>query len=155
MRDPRLGSYGVTAIVAVLLLDVAALASMSPVRGIAALVVAGALSRLAALTVVAFVPYVRSSGLGLAAWGSRHRGLDLAVGVLSAGAACALDWKRALVALPLVALTALALAVLVLRRAGGATGDACGETSAPGELAVSLGVSVTGGKIGAGGRSVD
>src|SRR5439155_705216 len=36
MRDPRLGSYGVTAIAAVLLLDVAAISSMSPARGLAA-----------------------------------------------------------------------------------------------------------------------
>jgi adenosylcobinamide-GDP ribazoletransferase len=138
MRDPRLGSYGVTAIVAVLLLDVAALASMSPVRAIAALVIAGALSRLATLTVIAFVPYVRSSGLGLAAWDSRRRGLDLAVGVLSAAAVCALDWKRALVALPLVALTALALAILARSRVGGATGDVCGATSELCQLAVLL-----------------
>ena len=107
-------------------------------RGIAALVIAGALSRLATLTVIAFVPYVRSSGLGVAAWDSRHRGLDLAVGVLSAGAACALDWKRALVALPLVALTALALAVLARSRVGGATGDVCGATSELCQLAVVL-----------------
>ena len=57
---------------------------------------------------------------------------------MSAGAVCALDWKRALVALPLVALTALALAVLARSRVGGATGDVCGATSELCQLAVVL-----------------
>ena len=138
MRDPRLGSYGVTAIAVVLLLDVAALSSMSPARGLAALVIAGALSRLATLAVITFVPYVRSTGLGVAAWDARRRGLDVMVGVLSAAVVCALDWKRALVALPLVAVTALLPVALARRRLGGATGDVCGATAELCQLAVLL-----------------
>ena len=138
MRDPRLGSYGVTAIAVVLLLDVAALSSMSPARGLAALVIAGALSRLATLAVITLVPYVRSTGLGVAAWDARRRGLDLMVGVLSAAVVCTLDWKRALVALPLVAVTALLLVALARRRLGGATGDVCGATAELCQLAVLL-----------------
>jgi adenosylcobinamide-GDP ribazoletransferase len=129
MRDPRLGTYGVTAIVVVLLLDLAAITSMSPARAVAALVIAGALSRLATLSVVAFVPYVRASGLGVAAWDPRHRRLDLAIGAASAAIAGLLDWRRALIALPLVALTALLLVVLARRQVGGATGDICGATA--------------------------
>jgi adenosylcobinamide-GDP ribazoletransferase len=129
MRDPRLGTYGVTAIVVVLLLDLAAITSMSPARAVAALVIAGALSRLATLSVVAFVPYVRASGLGVAAWDPRHRRLDLAIGAASAAIAGLLDWRRALIALPLVALTALLLVVLARRQVGGATGDVCGATA--------------------------
>lgn len=129
MRDPRLGSYGVSAIVVVLLLDLAAITSMSPARAIAGLVIAGALSRLATLSVVAFAPYVRASGLGVAAWDPRHRRLDLAIGAVSAAIACVLDWRRALVALPVVALTALVLVVLARRQVGGATGDVCGATA--------------------------
>ncbi len=135
MRDPRLGSYGVTAIVVVLLLDLAAITSMSPARAIAGLVIAGALSRLATLSVVAFAPYVRASGLGVAAWDPRHRRLDLAIGALSAAIACLLDWRRALVALPVVALTALVLVVLARRQVGGATGDVCGATAELSQLA--------------------
>jgi adenosylcobinamide-GDP ribazoletransferase len=138
MRDPRLGSYGVTAIAVVLLLEVAAISSMSAARGLVALVIAGALSRLATLAVITFVPYVRSSGLGVAAWDARHRGLDLVVGVFSAAVVCALDWKRALVALPFVALTGLLLVVIARRRVGGATGDVCGATAELCQLAVLL-----------------
>ncbi|HEV2249768.1 MAG TPA: adenosylcobinamide-GDP ribazoletransferase, partial [Candidatus Limnocylindria bacterium] len=104
MRDPRLGSYGVTAIAVVLLLDVAAIASMSPLRALAGLVIAGALSRLATLGIITFVPYVRPAGLGVAAWDERRRGLDLAVGAASAAVVCLLDWRRAVVAIPIVAL---------------------------------------------------
>jgi len=138
MRDPRLGSYGVTAIAVVLLLDVAAIASMSPLRALAGLVIAGALSRLATLGIIAFVPYVRQAGLGVAAWDERRRGLDLAVGAASAGVVCLLDWKRALIALPLVALVGVTLAVLARRRVGGATGDICGAAAELCQLAVLL-----------------
>ena len=138
MRDPRLGSYGVTAIAAVLLLEVAAISSMSASRGLAALVIAGALSRLAILAVIAFVPYVRASGLGVAAWDSRHRARDLAIGAVGAGLVGALDWKRALIALPFVALTTLLLVVLARTRVGGATGDVCGATAELCQVAVLL-----------------
>jgi adenosylcobinamide-GDP ribazoletransferase len=138
MRDPRLGSYGVTAITVVLLLDVAAIASMSPIRALAGLVVAGALSRLATLGVITFVPYVRPAGLGVAAWDERHRGLDLAVGAASAAVVCLLDWKRALIALPLVALVSVTLAAVARRRVGGATGDICGAAAELCQLAVLL-----------------
>jgi adenosylcobinamide-GDP ribazoletransferase len=136
MRDPRLGSYGVTAIGVVLLLEVAAIASMSPSRALAGLVIAGGVSRMATLAIIAFVPYVREAGLGLAAWDDRRRGLDLAVGAASAAVVCLLDWKRALVALPLVALIAVSLATLARRRIGGATGDTCGAVAELCQIAV-------------------
>jgi adenosylcobinamide-GDP ribazoletransferase len=136
MRDPRLGAYGVTAIAAVLLIDFAALASMATARALAALVIAGALSRLATLWVVALVPYVRASGLGVAALGDRHRGVDVALGSLTAAIACVLDWRRALVALPLVALTAWLVTMLARRRVGGATGDVYGATAELCQMAV-------------------
>jgi len=138
MRDPRLGSYGVTAIAVVLLLEVAAISSMSPVRALAGLAIAGALSRLATLAIITFVPYVRPAGLGVAAWDRRHRSLDLAVGAASAAIVCLLDWKRALVALPLVALVGVSLAVVARRRVGGATGDVCGAAAELCQLAALL-----------------
>lgn len=138
MRDPRLGTYGVTAIVLVLVLEVAALSGMSPARAIAALVIAGALSRLATLAVVAFVPYVRPAGLGVAAQDSAHRSLDLAVGLASAAVVCLLDWRRALIALPLVGLVVIVLVAVARRRLGGATGDIYGATAELSELAALL-----------------
>lgn len=129
MHQPELGSYGVTAIAAVIVLDVAALASIPTGRVLAALVVAGALSRLATLPVIAFVPYVRSGGKGQAAWDSRRRGLDLAVGVATVALVSLLDPRRALVAVAIAALVAAVLAIASKRLLGGATGDVCGATA--------------------------
>jgi adenosylcobinamide-GDP ribazoletransferase len=135
MRDPRLGSFGVTALVVVLVTDVAALASIPVVRALPALVIAGGLSRLATLWIVSVVPYVRESGLGVAAWESRRRALDLSVGTVSAAAVCLLDWRRALASVLLVAITTLALVALARRRIGGATGDVCGAAVELGQMA--------------------
>ena len=138
MRDPRLGSYGVTAVVAVLLLQTAALAGMSPGRAVVALIVAGATSRLAAALVIAWVPYVRSSGLGSAASTTTGRGLDLVAGVATVALVALLDWRRALVAAALVAATVLLVVGLARRRLGGVTGDVCGASAELGQLAVLL-----------------
>jgi adenosylcobinamide-GDP ribazoletransferase len=128
MRDPRLGSFGTTAVVLVLAGSIAAIASMTPARAIVALVIAGAMSRLAMLAVVAFVPYVRHPGLGSAAWGG-HRAFDLVLGSVFVVAVSLLDWRRAAAALTVVAVTAVMISVLARRRIGGATGDVYGATA--------------------------
>jgi len=138
MRDPRLGSYGVVTLICVLVLEVAALASMSPGRALPGLVIAGALSRLATLAVIAAVPYVRESGLGSVAFESKHRVTDLVFGIAITALVCTLDWRRAAVAGLCVAITTLALVALARRRLGGATGDVCGATAELGLLAALL-----------------
>jgi adenosylcobinamide-GDP ribazoletransferase len=135
MRDPRIGSFGAIALVLVLFLDVAMLASISPARALLCLVVAGALSRWAMLWLVAMLPYVRRQGLGLAAAGG-HRVFDLALGSLLAALACLLDWRRALIAVLLVAVVAIGLAVFAKKRIGGATGDVYGAAVELCQLAV-------------------
>lgn len=136
MRDPGLGAYGVTAIAVVLVMEVAAVASIPPARALATLVIAGAISRLATLPVIIFVPYVRSSGKGLAAWDPRRRVVDLAVGIATAAAVSLLDWRRAMIAVPVVALIAAIVAIVSRRRLGGATGDVCGAVAELSQLAV-------------------
>lgn len=135
MRDPRLGSFGITALVLVLIGQVAAVAGMSPARAIAALVIAGALSRWAMLGVVALIPYVRESGLGVAVRGA-HRIFDLLLGSLLAAIACLLDWRTAVIAVVIVALTSLVIVAFARRRIGGATGDVYGAVSELCQLAV-------------------
>src|SRR5579859_6137814 len=103
MRDPRVGSFGAIALVLVLLMDVAALASITPARALLGLVVAGALSRWAMLWLVALLPYARPQGLGIAAAGG-HRVFDLVLASLLAALACLLDWRRAVIAVLLVAI---------------------------------------------------
>lgn len=143
MRDPRLGSYGVAALVLVLLLEFAALASMAPARALSGLVVAGALSRLATLAVIATTPYVREIGLGNIAFDRTHRAIDLVAGASIAAIVCLLDWRHAAVAALLAAITTLAVVALARRRLGGATGDVCGATAELGQLAALLAFAAT------------
>jgi adenosylcobinamide-GDP ribazoletransferase len=134
MRDPRLGSFGVTALVLVVVGDIALLAAMPPARALAGLAVAGALSRLALLGVIALVPYVRLDGLGVAATGGR-RLVDLAVGALLTLAVCLLDVRRSLLAALAVAIATALVVGLALRRIGGATGDVYGACTEIAQLA--------------------
>jgi adenosylcobinamide-GDP ribazoletransferase len=128
MRDSRVGSFGLVAVVLVLLGDVAALAAMSPARAIVALVIAGAVSRWALLLVIAALPYIRESGLGVAA-GGRHRLFDVVLGSAITVIVCVLDWRRAVVAVVVALLIAAVVALIARRRIGGATGDVYGATA--------------------------
>jgi adenosylcobinamide-GDP ribazoletransferase len=128
MRDSRVGSFGLVAVVLVLLGDVAALSSLSPARAIVALVIAGAVSRWAMLLVIALVPYVRQAGLGVAA-GGPHRRFDLVLGSAIAAIVCLLDWRRAVVALLVAVLITAVVGTIARRRIGGATGDVYGATA--------------------------
>lgn len=135
MRDSRIGSFGVVAVVLVLVGEVAALASMSPPRAIVALVIAGAISRWTMLLMVAVVPYVRRAGLGVAAGGS-HRPFDLVLGSALAGAVCLLDWRRAAASVLVALVIAAVVGAIARRRIGGATGDVYGATAELSQLGV-------------------
>lgn len=135
MRDPRIGSFGLVAVVLVLVGDVAALASISPPRAIVALVIAGAISRWALLLVIAAVPYVRQAGLGVAA-GGPHRPFDLVLGSAITALVCLLSWRRAAVAVVVAVLIATVVGAIARRRVGGATGDVYGATTELSQLGV-------------------
>ena len=128
MRDSRVGSFGLVAVVLVLLGDVAALAAMTPVRALIALVIAGAVSRWALLVMIAAVPYVRHAGLGVAA-GGPHRRFDLGLGSAITVIPCLLDWRRALASLLVVLLIVVVVGSIARWRIGGATGDVYGATT--------------------------
>jgi adenosylcobinamide-GDP ribazoletransferase len=128
MRDSRVGSFGLVAVVLVLVGDVAALAAMTPVRALIALVIAGAVSRWALLVMIAAVPYVREAGLGVAAGGA-HRRFDLVLGSAITVIPCLLDWRRALAALLVVLLIVAVVGAIARWRIGGTTGDVYGATT--------------------------
>jgi adenosylcobinamide-GDP ribazoletransferase len=128
MRDSRVGSFGLVAVVLVLVGDVAALAAMTPVRALIALVIAGAVSRWALLVMIATVPYVREAGLGVAAGGA-HRRYDLGLGSAITAIPCLLDWRRAIASLLVVLLIVAVVGAIARWRIGGATGDVYGATT--------------------------
>ena len=64
LQDPRLGTFGVLAVAASLLLRVAAVAALAPAAALAALPAAHALSRAGAVATMAALPVASGTGLG-------------------------------------------------------------------------------------------
>jgi len=141
MRDPRLGSFGVVAVVLVLLGDWVALSGMAPLRALGAVLAGAARARLAVVCVMIRLPYARPRGLGAAAQGGRSLP-DLFVAAATAVLPIALDWRHGLLAAALVALATVALAALARARVGGATGDVYGAVIEVGQLAALVGFAV-------------
>ncbi|MEY4561332.1 MAG: hypothetical protein RLZZ618_609 [Pseudomonadota bacterium] len=136
MKDSRIGSYGAVALVMVLGLKWAVLASLPPLLVVAVLVFAHTASRAAAVLLIRALPYAGDVALSKAK--------PLAQRVSAGGCAVALTWVG-LVALALLVWTPLwwsALAASTLggaviaaacgwwfhRRLGGITGDTLGAT---------------------------
>ena len=141
MRDPRVGSFGVAAVILVLVGDWAALTGMAPLRALFAVLAAAAMARLAAVLVLVGLPHARSEGLGAAAQGGRPL-VDLLAAGVTAALPVALDWRHGTIAAALVAVATLGLAALARSRIGGMTGDVCGAVVEVGQLAALVGFAV-------------
>lgn len=123
MKDPRSGPAGVSALVLVLLLKFAALASL-PAAGWPLLWLAPLLARTALAAAFVSMPYVRAGGIG-SGLAVAARGPCLAAIVLAVLLASCAGWAG------IAALLAAALVFAVwrracLRRLQGMTGDTCG-----------------------------
>ena len=123
MKDPRSGPAGVVAVVVVLLLKFAALASL-PASGGSALLLVPLLARAGLMLAVLITPYARSQGLasGLGEASRGACGCALAITVL-----LALFWGWHGLLATVLSLVALAFwRQACMRRLGGFTGDTCG-----------------------------
>jgi adenosylcobinamide-GDP ribazoletransferase len=133
MRDSRIGTYGVLALILTLGLTATAMAHTwehggNHGRTLAAFLVIGATSRTAMLVPMALLPPARDNGLGHGAALSPGRPVALAL---------AISAVLGLIALPaLVAMMLLAGALLALFKAqiGGQTGDTLGATQKLSEM---------------------
>jgi len=139
MRDSRLGTYGVCALLMSLLLRWSALASIADARAVAlALVAAHAAARAPLPAFMALVPPARSDGLAAAA-GPPPYAAVAAAGVLGALAlGLCLGPTAALAALVLLAAAAVIMARMIVKAIGGHTGDVLGALEQINEILVLL-----------------
>lgn len=135
MKDSRVGTFGVLAIVFSVLIRVIALAALEPVEGLVALVMAHAVGRSIATLVMVTTPPASAAGLGQSYTAHLPKPAVLAMGAVIAG--CSVVGGPAGVVGYLVALVGAALLVVLARRAyGGTTGDVLGAVEQVGEMAV-------------------
>jgi adenosylcobinamide-GDP ribazoletransferase len=130
MRDSRIGTMGVLALVFVLALKGAGLVELTSAGRWRALLLAPLAGRAALLVVMNLLPYARENG-GLAAVFIRHRHRGLAIWAvlwLIGGTVILLGWEGLWLAAAVVIVTAL-LCAWSWRRIGGFTGDTLGATS--------------------------
>ena len=127
MKDSRIGTFGVLALVLALLAKYAALTSMNPARLDAALLSAQILGRWAFLPMGYFN---RSAHEGLAAQFMKGLSAKAVVSgtVLAAGGAIVLGGMRGGAAVILATVVATLMSVYFRRRIGGITGDCLGAT---------------------------
>lgn len=132
MKDSRIGTYGASALLVVLLLKVVLLVEVSPVW--LGLLLAPAVSRLTPLCLMRWLPYVTdpdtSKSKPVAEGFSGQRLVVAALGV----ATLAVIFQVVLAALVSVAVVALVWGAMLKKNLGGYTGDALGASVVLSEL---------------------
>lgn len=137
MRDSRIGSYGVVALILSLGLRAGALVALPPAAALPALIACGALSRTAMVGVWTALPPARRDGLSAGAGqpGRATAGLAILLGI---GATVMAFGMPVLIA-TLCGLCGAALVGLVARaKIGGQTGDILGAAQQVAEIAALL-----------------
>ena len=144
MRDSRLGTYGVVALVLALGLKVAALASLAPRAVCIALIAGHGLSRLSSVVVMQTSAYVRAAGVATPL-AQRFEPLAwvvvLVTGIaLAAGLAWLLSPTTALLGFAGLAAGHALMRLCFERKLGGYTGDTLGAVQQASEIGLYLGV---------------
>jgi adenosylcobinamide-GDP ribazoletransferase len=138
MRDSRVGSYGVTALALVLVVEVTSLGGLAAQRdAVTAFAAAGALSRAVSPPLARLLPYARSDeGPGSVLSGRVSAGGAAIAAALGAGGGVVLlGWDGA-VAIGAAALVALAAGIGCRLWLGGVTGDTLGAATQVAEAVV-------------------
>jgi len=134
MKDPHVGSFAATGLVLIVLLQVQLIAQTPAHDILVVMAVAGLLSRWGVLWPMFWMAYAKQTGLGLLFKKSVTRyGAVTGVTAIVLGA---LGGVSALLLIPFIFITALALGRFAQYRFGGLTGDVCGFIIVLLELAV-------------------
>jgi adenosylcobinamide-GDP ribazoletransferase len=127
MRDSRIGSFGVAALVLVFAARLGAIAALGGSWAvIAALMVSGAASRGAMAGLMRALPPARDDGLGHDAGRPQQNGVLVAAAIAGIAAGVLLGVGAAVAALVGAVLGAAAIGLLAKRQIGGQTGDVLG-----------------------------
>jgi adenosylcobinamide-GDP ribazoletransferase len=138
LDDPRLGTFGVLAVVGAFLVRVTALSSLGALDAVALVPAAHALSRAGAITLMRRIPSAIPGRLG-ATYAASLTAFGELVGLgLGFVTAVALVGYWAAPAALLCASCALAVGTLARHKIGGISGDVLGATQQVGELSVLL-----------------
>ena len=138
LKDPRHGTFGVSAIVADLMLRVSLLAALGPLEALGALVVAAALGRASAVAIMLTGRPAAGPGIGASAITSlRRRSTVVGMLVAATGAATIGRWWG-VAAVAASAIVALAIGRLSVAKIGGVVGDSLGSAARVSEQAVML-----------------
>jgi adenosylcobinamide-GDP ribazoletransferase len=142
MKDSRVGSYGVIAIVLALLGKFALLASLPAEKVVAALIAGHAVSRFCAVSLMATLDYARDDETSKARPVAARLGVGpLVIALVLAGLPLLLlAPEQSLPAVTLAALATLWLAAKCRRWLGGYTGDCLGAVQQVAEIAFYLGL---------------
>jgi adenosylcobinamide-GDP ribazoletransferase len=122
MRDSRIGSFGVVALILSFALRGAAMQAIAPAGVIAAAV----LGRASMVAVLTLLPPARPDGLAAGLGAMDAKRVAVAMGIAASSALLLLPFATALLAVAGTAVAALAMCWLARRQIGGHTGDVCG-----------------------------
>ncbi|HSZ50435.1 MAG TPA: adenosylcobinamide-GDP ribazoletransferase [Caulobacteraceae bacterium] len=141
MKDSRIGTYGVVALIMVVGLRVAVLAIMPPWRGAVALVAAHGLGRAAAVAAMATQPYVGAAARAKAGASPQEPGRAnvLFAGLVALWPFTLMPLHSAVLSIGLAAAAAAVIALFAQRLIGGRTGDTLGAVEQAAETAALLG----------------
>jgi adenosylcobinamide-GDP ribazoletransferase len=136
MRDSRIGTYGVVALILVLGARLAVIEALQePLAALAAIIAAAVLSRTAMVWLMATLPPARPDGLGADAGRPSAATATAASLIAVALAMAALGPLGGLIASVAVAVVAGFFGAQAMRQIGGATGDVLGATQQLTEIA--------------------
>jgi adenosylcobinamide-GDP ribazoletransferase len=139
MRDPRVGSFGVIALVLTLAARAGALAALAaPAEVAAAMVAAAALSRALLPLAMLALPQARGDGLAVQAGRPHPARVGAAVVIAVLMGLLLLPAGAAVSATLVAALAGTAIVLLAFRRLGGVTGDVLGAAQQGAEIAFLL-----------------
>ena len=136
LDDPRLGTFGVTALTTSFLLRVGAISALDTWSALALIPAAHAMSRVGVIVLMRRLPSAQRGGLVVAYSRSLTAGREMTAVVTGVVLCALLIGKWALPAIVLCAVVALGMGRLARTKVGGISGDVLGAVQQLGELAI-------------------